>query len=153
MRFRPLSFLNFVQGLLRALGTPPVNATNIATSLMRSDMRGHSTHGVGLLPLYAEMVADNAIDPTAKPTIQHTSGNVIRVDGRLAYGQLTGAMATDAGVKMAKKDGAAVVAIREGAHLGRLGEWAEQASSSGLVFFAFADTSGGAKNVAPIRRP
>lgn len=149
MRFRPLSFLNFVQGLLRALGTPPVNATNIATSLMRSDMRGHSTHGVGLLPLYAEMVADNAIDPTAKPTIQHTSGNVIRVDGRLAYGQLTGAMATDAGVKMPKKDGAAVVAIREGAHLGRLGEWAEKASSSGLVFFAFADTSGGVKNVAP----
>ncbi|MEE8371233.1 MAG: Ldh family oxidoreductase, partial [Sphingomonadales bacterium] len=149
MRFRPPSILNFAEGILRALGTPAENAAEIAESLMRSDMRGYGTHGVGLLPLYAEMVADGAIDPTAEPIIRDTSGNVISVDGRLAYGQLTGAKATDAGVKMAKKDGVAVVAIRDGAHLGRLGEWAERASSDGLVFFAFANTGGGAKNVAP----
>ena len=149
MRFSPPLILNFAEALLRALGTPAENAADIAASLMRSDMRGHGTHGVGLLPLYAEMVADNAIDPTAEPVIQDTSGNVISVDGRRAFGQLTGAMATDAGAKIAEEDGVAIVAIRDGAHLGRLGEWAERAASNGLVFLAFANTGGGAKNVAP----
>lgn len=149
MRFSPPLILNFAKELLQALGTSGENAVEIAASLTRSDMQGQGTHGVGLLPLYREMITDKAIDPTAEPEIQENSGNVVRVDGRGAFGQLTGVKATDAGIRIAKEGGVAVVAIRDGAHLGRLGEWADQAASAGLVFMAFANTGGGAKNVAP----
>ena len=111
-------------------------------------MRGSTTHGLGLLPIYARMVNDGAIDPLATATITHKTDCIISVDGHDGFGQLSGELATTAAIKAAKKSGLAVVAIHNASHLGRLGEWAEQAADTGLVFTAFCNSGGGAKNVA-----
>ena len=66
-----------------------------------------------------------------------------------AFGQLTGDAATSIAIENAGSHGISACGIRNGSHLGRLGEWAEQASSQGMVFLAFTNTGGGAKNVAP----
>lgn len=44
--------------------------------------------------------------------------------------------------------GISSVVVEDGAHLGRLGEWAELACESGAAMLAFTNTSGGALNVA-----
>jgi uncharacterized oxidoreductase len=149
MRFRPDILRSFATDLLCALGTPPDSSSKVATSLIQADLRGTGSHGVSILPLYAEMVADQAIDPSAEPAIERSSACIINVNGRLAFGQLTGETATATGIETADKHGVAVVGIRNGAHLGRLGEWAEQATGKGMVFMAFANAGGGARNVAP----
>ena len=149
MRFRPEILRPFATDLLCALGTPPDNSLKIATSLIQADLRGNGSHGISILPLYAEMVADQAIDPSAEPEIERLAGCIINVNGRLAFGQLTGETATATGIETASKHGVAVVGIRQGAHLGRFSEWAEQATAKGMVFMAFANTGGGARNVAP----
>lgn len=149
MRFQPEPLQSFAGDLLRALGTPAETSSTVAASLVHADLRGSGTHGVGILPLYAEMITANAINPSAKPTIKHLTDSLSSVDGQSAFGQLAGAKATATGIKAAGKHGVAVVGIRNGSHLGRLGEWAELATSEGMVFMAFSNTGGGAKNVAP----
>lgn len=138
----------FAANILYALGSPSELAAQIARSLIMSDARGRTSHGVAILPLYAEMIAANVIDPSATPKVRMMTESIIRVDGRASFGQLTGHKSILAGIKAVRSNGAVVIGIRNGTHLGRLGEWAEQATSEGFVFMAFVNTSGGAKNVA-----
>ena len=146
LRLEPLQA--FAEKLLYALGSSSGLAAQIAESLIRADARGRNTHGISILPLYAEMIEANAIDPVATPTIKHITESMISVDGHSSFGQLTGKKSVAAGIKAISNSGVVVIGIRNGSHLGRLGEWAEQATAKGLIFMAFANTSGGAKNVA-----
>jgi uncharacterized oxidoreductase len=130
------------------MGCPADSADKVARSLLKSDMRESDTHGLGLLPMYSSMVNAGAINPRAEISITHKTDSIIHVDGHNGFGQLTGELASSAAIKAAQKSGLAVVAIDNAAHLGRLGEWAEQAADAGLVFMAFSNTGGGAKNVA-----
>ena len=149
MRFRPEILRSFAIDLLCALGTPPDKSSEVVDSLILADLRGNGSHGISLLPLYAEMVAAQAIDPLAEPVIERSVGCIIGVNGHSAFGQLTGGKATAAGIEAAGEHGVAVVGIHEGAHLGRLGEWAERTTAKGMVFIALANAGGGARNVAP----
>ena len=149
MRFRHESIQSFAADLLSALGAPAQTASTVAASLIDGDLRGRSTHGVAMLPLYAEMIAAKAIDPSAEPAIEHLASCMISVEGRSAFGQVTGRIATATGIDTASNRGVAVIGLRNGSHLGRLGEWAEQAAAAGFVFMAFCNAGGGAKNMAP----
>ena len=134
--------------VLEALGAPESTATVVAQSLTRADARTGGTHGVGLLPLYAAMIDGDAIEPTATPSVER-DGSTACVDGHDAFGQLVGREATAVGVDAALESGVSVVGVRNGSHLGRLGEWAERAADHGLCSLVFSNTGGGAKNVAP----
>ena len=149
MHLRPEFLRPCASDLLCARGTPPDRSSRVAASLIHADLRGNGGHGISILPLYAEMVTAEAIDPLAEPAIEGSAGCIINVNGNSAFGQLTGEVATTTGIETASQHGVAVVGIRNGAHLGRLGEWAEQATSQGMVFIAFANAGGGARNVAP----
>jgi uncharacterized oxidoreductase len=146
-RFEPIQ--SFAADLLGALGAPAESASTVAASLIDADLRGRSTHGVAMLPLYAEMIAAKAIDPSAQPAIEHVASCMISVAGRSAFGQVTGRIATATGIDIASKRGVAVIGLRDGSHIGRLGQWAEQAAAAGFVFMAFCNAGGGARNVAP----
>ncbi len=130
------------------MGSPVDFADQIAKALSHSDMCGNNTHGLGLLPIYAKMVNDGAIDPLATTKIIHKTDSIIHVDGKNGFGQITGELATRAAIEAAQKSGLAMVAIENASHLGRLGEWANMAAEAGLAFTAFSNTGGGAKNVA-----
>ena len=141
--------LAFAGDVLRALGAPADTAECVAEFLLNADKSGSNTHGVGLLPLYAEMIAAGSLDPLAKPGLDRSAGSTIRVNGHNAFGQLTGELAVRTGIDKAREHGVVAVGIRNGGHLGRLGDWAQMAASSGMLFLAFCNSGGGARNVAP----
>jgi len=134
--------------ILQAIGTPGETALLVAQSLTLADVRGVPTHGVGLLPLYRQMAAEGVIKVGAKPQSNAISSSIARVDGGGAFGQLSGRLAVDLGIELMHKQGIAAVGIADGTHLGRLGEWAERACGADAAFLAFANTGGGALNVA-----
>ena len=140
---------DFAVEVLRALGAPVDTAECVAEYLVKADQSGRSTHGVGLLPLYADMIAAGALDPKARPELDDAAGSTVRVNGQHAFGQLTGGLAVRAGIEKAQELGVAAVGVRNGGHLGRLGDWTQMATSSGMLFLAFCNTGGGARNVAP----
>jgi len=141
--------LAFAGDVLRALGAPADTAECVAEFLLDADKSGSNTHGVGLLPLYAEMIAAGSLDPLAKPKLDWPAGSTIRVNGHNAFGQLTGELAVRTGIDKVREHGVVAVGIRNGGHLGRLGDWARIAASSGMLFLAFCNSGGGARNVAP----
>lgn len=148
-RRSPAELRAFASDVVEALGAPTDAAERVAASLVAADVRGYGTHGVGILPLYAEMVADGAIEPAAEPMVERGEGSTIRVDGRAAFGQLTAREATAAGVDLAEASGAAVVGFRDASHVGPLGEWARLVAGEEIIFLGFTNTGGGAKNTAP----
>tara|TARA_R110000772_G_scaffold48089_4_gene109858 strand:- start:44614 stop:45675 length:1062 start_codon:yes stop_codon:yes gene_type:complete len=134
--------------ILKAVDTPGETALRVVQSLTLADVRGVPTHGVGLLPLYCQMAAAGVIKVGAEPQTNAISDSMVWVDGGGAFGQLTGRLAVDLGVGLMQNHGIAAVGIADGTHLGRLGEWAERACDADAAFLAFANTGGGALNVA-----
>jgi uncharacterized oxidoreductase len=135
--------------LLAATGAPEPTARAVAASLVDADLRGHGSHGVIRVPLYAAKVADGALDPTAAPTVEHDGGATVRLDGHDAFGQVVGREAVRLLGERAADHGVAAVGVRDATHLGRVGEWAERVADAGLCFAAFVNSQGGGYNVAP----
>jgi uncharacterized oxidoreductase len=134
--------------ILQAIGTPYAAAVQVTNSLVSADQRGFPTHGLSLIPLYLEMAGAGIIKAAAEPAAQALGGCIATIDGQGAFGQLTGRRAVDYGLELVQSHGIAAVGIVDGTHLGRLGEWAERACDAGAAFLAFANTGGGALNVA-----
>jgi uncharacterized oxidoreductase len=148
MRFDPATLQGFATAVLEGLGAPTDTAGAVAESLVRADVRGYGTHGVGILPLYAGMVDGGAIDPTATPSTTRGEGATASVDGETGFGQLAAREATAEGIAVAEEHAVAVVGLRDASHVGPVGEFAERAAETGLVFLAFTNTAGGATNTA-----
>lgn len=139
----------FGRDIVAGLGAPASTAGRVAESLVGADLRGHTSHGVLRLPLYAEMVDADRLDPEATPTVEAEDEVTATVDGHDAFGQVVGPEAVDLAVSMAADHGTAAVGIRDATHLGRIGEWAERATGAGMGFAAFVNVQGGAQTVAP----
>jgi uncharacterized oxidoreductase len=140
---------SFAVNLLRALGATTEVAEIVAASLLDGNRQGCETHGLDMLPLYARMISAGVLDPQVQPEVNLATGAVVRIDGHDGFGQLAGALAVASGCKIAAESGVAAVAINNGGHLGRLGEWAKLAAKNEMVFLAFCNSGGGARNVAP----
>lgn len=147
VRIDPAVLEAFATDLTIGLGAPEASARAVAASLVDADRRGHDSHGVLRLPLYADQIRAEAIDPIASPTIVHESPITALIDGQYSFGQVVGREAVDVLAEKAKDHGAAVVGMRNATHLGRLGEWAERTTGHGLLFVGYI--SGSVYTVAP----
>lgn len=143
--------------VLMSVGAPSDVARIVSKSLVGADLRGHSSHGVRLLPRYLERIdrgstdetvaAQNRIDPVARPRVERRDGVRVLLDGGAAFGRVVGHDAVEVATSVVDDHGVAVVGIRDGNHLGRMGEWAELAADAGLASLAFVKAE--ASLVAP----
>ena len=133
----------FARDIVRAYGADETSAEQVAESLVEADLRGHRSHGTIRLPmLYRRMLDEGVINPGATPEVIGGTGTTAAVDGHNAFGQVVGRHAVDAATERAAEHGVAAVGVRNGAHLGRIGEWAERAAGDGFLFGAWVNTGG-----------
>jgi uncharacterized oxidoreductase len=137
--------------LLVAAGAAPADAEVVADHLVEANLRGHDSHGVGMLPQYVRAIAGGSLDPRAHALVDDAGGAVLAVDGRRGFGQVVAREATAAGVARARASGVALVALRNASHVGRVGTYAEQAADAGMVSVHFVNVVGHAALVAPFR--
>lgn len=137
--------------VLTAAGAREVDARIVADHLVDSNLAGHDSHGIGMLPHYVRAIAAGLIDPRAHAAVEDRGGAVIAVDGRKGFGQVVAREATAAGMARARTTGVALVALRGAFHVGRIGTYAEQAAAEGLVSIHFVNVVGHAPLVAPFR--
>lgn len=141
---------SFCEEALINFGTPDRIAEIVARSLIGADICGHESHGViRLATTYSDLINDQQIVPRNTPTVQREANTFAQIDGNMAFGQLVGKLAVSVIIEKARKNGIAIVGIRNGNHLGRIGEWAERVAEEGLLFCAFVNLSGGSFMVAP----
>ena len=125
--------------LVRGFGSAPAEVEAVATTLIEANLRGHDSHGIGMLPRYADAFLEGGLKPNAHVLTVLDAGALLRLDGDAGFGQVIGQEAMALGIERARQFGTAVVALGNAHHLGRIGAWAEQAAAAGLVSLHFVN--------------
>ena len=128
-----------VHAIVRAGGSSEHEADLVATNLVEANLRGHDSHGVGMIPRYIDSLREGGLTANAHVGVVLDTGALLTLDGRHGYGQVIGAEAMALGAGRALRHGVCIVAIAEAHHLGRIGQWAEQCAAQGLVSIHFVN--------------
>ena len=137
--------------ILRAAGSAAPEAAIVADHLIEANLRGHDSHGVGMLPTYLKNLRNGTLKPNEPGKVVRDDGAFIVYDGLRGYGQVVAKTATALGIDRARKTGSAVVALRNAHHIGRIGSYGEQCAAAGLISVHFVNVMGHKALVAPHR--
>jgi len=137
--FRKEPLENAVAAIAAAGGSEPGEARLIAENLVMANLSGHDSHGVGMMPRYVDALLEGGLHANRKPAVKLDAGAMLVLDGQAGYGQSIGFEATRMAIARAKQHGAAIVALGNSHHLGRIGHWAEMAIAEGLVSMHFVN--------------
>ena len=137
--------------VFEAAGSDHDEARIIADHLIEANLRGHDSHGVGLIPNYLQHLANGTVVPNRKGRVLSEDGSLIVYDGERAWGQIAAREATLTGIAKARETGVAVVALRNPHHIGRVGTYGELCAEAGMVSFHFVNVTDARPAVAPWR--
>jgi LDH2 family malate/lactate/ureidoglycolate dehydrogenase len=124
-------------------GAPADLATEMADALVGANLAGHDSHGVIRIPAYLRMIAEGRLDPKARPSILRETDTTALVDGAWTFGHVAAKYGTQVAIDKAKKHGTAIVSVVRCNHIGRLGQWASQASAQGVIAMVTVGGGGG----------
>jgi len=139
LTFRADALAAAVRAIVAAAGSHDGEASQVAANLVEANLRGHDSHGVGMVPRYVDAVLEGGLAVNAHVAIRQDSGALLTLDGRQGYGQVIGHEAMELGAARAKEHGVCVVGLSHSHHLGRIGQWAEQCVDHGLVSIHFVN--------------
>ena len=134
--------------ILQKSGSSVEESDAVSQNLVLSNLKGHDSHGVGYLPRYIRASLAGDVTKNGNPEITK-NGCFVNVDGMVAYGQVVGKKAMNAGIESAREHGVSIVTVKNSHHLGRIGAWAEQAVSAGFSSIHFTNVAGHTPLVAP----
>jgi uncharacterized oxidoreductase len=125
--------------LVAGFGSSPAECAAVAGNLIEANLTGHDSHGIGMLPRYADAYLEGNLTPNTAVRTTLDGGTLLRLDGQAGFGQVIGAQAMALGIERARQHGSCLVALGNSHHLGRIGAWAEQAAAAGLVSIHFVN--------------
>ena len=134
---RPL--LEAMSLVVRGFGSSDDEVRAVAGNLVEANLTGHDSHGIGMLPRYADAYLEGGLVPNAHVRIVTDAGALLRLDGQAGFGQVIGREAMALGIERALAHGSCIVALGHSHHLGRIGAWAEQVAAAGLVSMHFVN--------------
>ena len=149
MRFQHEALGNLVTAIFAAAGCGPDEAACISDHLIEANLAGHDSHGVIRTSHYIEWLADEKVFPNKTIELLFENDVAALIDGQMGFGQSIGRQAMDLGLEKVQQHGLAAVALRNSAHLGRIGHWAEMAARTGVISLHFVNTTGLGMMVAP----
>jgi uncharacterized oxidoreductase len=127
-----------VQRIALALGTPADSAAAVANHLVGAHLAGHDSHGIQNLPRYVAEVRAGGINPEARPCVVSEQAASALVRGNWGWGFVTANLATRVAIGMARQHKIALVSAVEVNHMGRVGDYVEQAAAEGIILIMVA---------------
>ncbi|MBN9448562.1 MAG: Ldh family oxidoreductase, partial [Bosea sp.] len=146
---RPEALQALTIAMITAAGWSEAEARETAEHLVLANLSGHDSHGVGMLPLYFNSLADGNLKPASKLSIRIEAGPFLIADGNVALGQPTARDAVDRGIIIAQAGGVAILNLLDAHHIGRIGHYAEVAAAAGLISLFWVNVAGRPPIVAP----
>jgi len=128
-----------VHELMLGFGSAPHEVELVADNLIQANLTGHDSHGIGMLPRYANAFLEGGLKANAHVLTKLDSGTLLALDGQAGFGQVIGFEAMELGIARAKAHGSCIVALANSHHLCRIGAWAEMAVAQGLVSMHFVN--------------
>jgi uncharacterized oxidoreductase len=138
-----------IVALCEHAGVKPEDALVIADHQMASDLAGHASHGVYLLPACLERIKKGHIVPDAPTEILDETPTTARVDGHWGFGQVVSTKAMELCIAKARQHRVGIVSVFRQSHVGRLGDYPLMAARVGLVGLMMCDSGQAPKQVAP----
>ena len=147
--FMPQALHALTTLIVSRMGSAPEETEEVADHLVRANLSGHDSHGVGMLPTYVRLLQDGLLVPNQTPHTVLDAGALLVIDARRGFGQRMAADAVRRAIARARETGACVLALRNASHVGRIGTYAELAASAGMAFTAFVNVADGRDVQAP----
>jgi uncharacterized oxidoreductase len=133
------SLLEAMKQVVRGFGSAEAEVDAVARNLVEANLMGHDSHGIGMLPRYADAFLEGNLTPNQHVRTVLDTGSLLRLDGGSGFGQVIGREAMAMAIERAKAHGSCIVGLGQSHHLGRIGAWAEQAAAQGLVSVHFVN--------------
>ena len=142
MRIDQKPLIQVASAILQKAGAAIDRAQAVAEHLVRANLKGHDSHGVGMVPNYVKSMLSELIHPQNDALLTRDNGAVLTFDGNLGFGRVVGMQAMDQGIERAKSHGISCVALGNAAHLGRIGAFAEHCAEAGLISTHYVNVVG-----------
>jgi hydroxycarboxylate dehydrogenase B len=139
MVFQKLPLIRAIEAVVAAGGSDARESKLVAENLVTANLLGHDSHGIGMIPRYVDALLEGGLSANQHPRIKLDSGALLALDGCQGYGQVIGHEATAMAVQRAKQHGLCILALGRSHHLGRIGQWGEQAVAQGLISIHFVN--------------
>ena len=123
------------------MGSSEAEARDVAEHLVAANLSGHDSHGVGMLPDYVRLLQEGLLVPNQRLELVADHGGVLVFDAKRGFGQAMAKEAMRQGIERARSQGSVTVALRNSAHIGRIGHWAEQCAAAGMVSVHFVNVA------------
>ena len=139
----------FVSAIFVAAGSKAEVADTVGHHLVEANLKGHDSHGVGMVPAYVANIKAGHLQVDAQARIIRDKGAVLLIDGEFGFGQVVGSQATEMAIERAKETGIVCAGVRNCHHLGRIGSYGEQCGAAGMVSVHFVNVVGHPPQVSP----
>jgi uncharacterized oxidoreductase len=140
---------DFVAHIFTSAGASAEKAHKVAHHLVAANLKGHDSHGVGMVPAYVGNIRAGHLDVDAEAEVMRDKGAVMLVDGKFGFGQVVGSQATAMAIERAQDTGVVCMGVRNCHHLGRIGSYGEQCAEAGMVSIHFVNVVGHGPLVSP----
>lgn len=147
IRSEPLTRL--VASVFLRMGSPPQEAALVAGSLVKANLMGHDSHGVGLVATYVKHFNGELLKPGTAVEQVKDDGAILMFDGGRGFGRRVGGEAMAAAAERCRETGVVLMTLRNAHHLGRIGAYGELAMAEGMVSLHFVNIIDHAPSVAP----
>ena len=117
-------------------GCDEENASILADTIMRAERDGSVSHGLFRLPAYVAGLKSKKINGKARPELENVAPSIIKVLGNNAVAPMVLSLGLPAVIDLAKKNGVAVLAIKNSHHMAALWPETEAIADAGLVGIA-----------------
>ncbi len=143
------SLTQLVTAIFEQGGSEKGEAELVASSLVRSNLMGHDSHGVGLVPTYIEHILNGTLKPNTPVECVRDDGAIMMFDGQNGFGRRVAGEAMSAAIERCRDTGVALMTLRNAHHVGRIGAYGEMAMDAGLISLHFVNVTDHNPAVAP----
>ena len=147
-RHDPAALVAFATALCNAAGLDTDKAGAVARTLVESDLLGHVTHGLALLPKYLDDLAAGTMRKEGGPEVVRDLGACVTWNGRRLPGAWLVHRALDLALERVGTYGTVTIAIGDSHHIGCLAAYLTRATDAGCML-VLNSSAPGAKAVAP----
>ena len=119
--------------LFMQVGAPEHIADDVARILVGANLAGHDSHGVLRLPIYLQHITEGKLDPAAEPVVVEEDATTLKIDGQNGFGHYTARRGMALAIAKARQSKISCVTFTRINHIGRLGEYAEDAARAGCL--------------------
>jgi uncharacterized oxidoreductase len=128
-----------VEAIVAAGGSDAREARMVAENLVAANLLGHDSHGVGMIPRYVDALLEGGLKVNQHPAVLTDAGALLALDGNQGYGQVIGHEAMAMAIERTRRHGSCIMTLARSHHLGRIGQWGEQAVAAGFIALHFVN--------------